>query len=119
MIDEMVRAAAKRRPEQLAVADAPNRAEALGGEALRLSWAEIDNAVDAEEVGGMEHVDVEGVALDPLPAVEKAAQLRDVRRHSDSARILDREAGRHLIGDGADAADPRGDVGRLGVGPPP
>lgn len=46
MIDEMVRAAAMRRPKQLALADAPNRAEGFGGQPLRFTWAELDNAVD-------------------------------------------------------------------------
>lgn len=46
MIDEMVRNAANQRPKQLALADAPNRAEVFGGEPLRFTWAELDNAVD-------------------------------------------------------------------------
>ncbi len=46
MIDEMVRAAAGRRPEQLALADAPNRADVFGGEPRRFAWAQLDNAVD-------------------------------------------------------------------------
>ncbi len=79
---------------------------------------QIDDAVDAEEVGGVEQVDVQRVALDPLAAVEQPPQLGDVAGDLDTARLLDRQARRHLVGDRADAADARGDVGRLGVAAP-
>ncbi len=79
---------------------------------------ELDRAVDAEEVGRMQQVHVQGVALDPLAAVQEAAQLLDRFADLDPACVLDRRAGRHLIGHRADAADARRDVGRLGVGPP-
>ena len=63
----------------------------------------------------MQHVDVQGVALDPLPAVEQPAHQPDLLRDPDTADVLDRVARAHLVGDGADAADPRGDVRWLGV----
>ncbi len=63
----------------------------------------------------MEHVDVQGVALDPLAAVDEAAQVANrplVDR--DPAGVLHRPHRAHLVGDGADPADPGGDVRRLG-----
>ncbi len=46
MIDQMVRAAAAERPDELALADAPNRREILEGAPQRLTWAELDYAID-------------------------------------------------------------------------
>ena len=46
-IDAALRASAQRRPDALALADAPNRASVLAGEPQRLSWSEVDAAVDA------------------------------------------------------------------------
>ena len=80
---------------------------------------EVDDPVVAEEVGRVEEVDVERVALDPLPAVEEAAQVGQGTIDRDAAQRLDGVAGAHLIRHWADAADPGGDVRRLGVGPPP
>lgn len=45
-IDEAVRQAAAARPTALALADAPNRADFFSGEPIRLTWAELDQAVD-------------------------------------------------------------------------
>ena len=80
---------------------------------------EVDDPVVAEEVGRVEEVDVERVALDPLPAVEEAAQVGEGTVDRDAAQRLDGVAGAHLVRHRADAADPGGDVRRLGVGPPP
>ena len=77
---------------------------------------EVDDAVAAEEVGRVQQVDVQGLALDPLPAVQQPAQRRQLPVHDDAAGVLDRSAGAHLVGDRADPAHPGGDVGRLGVG---
>ena len=70
----------------------------------------------AEEVGRVEHVDVERVALDPLAAVEEPPQDPDRLAHLDPAEVLHRVDGAHLVRDRADAADPRGDVRRLEEG---
>lgn len=77
---------------------------------------QVDDAVGAEEVGGVQQVDVQGLALDPFAAVEQPAQRGQLTVHDDSEGILDRTAGAHLVGDRADAAHPGGHVGRLGVG---
>jgi len=46
-IDDHVRAAATTRPDALALADAPNRASFFAGDPKRLTWSELDAAVDA------------------------------------------------------------------------
>ena len=79
----------------------------------------LDRARVAEEVRGVQHVDMQRVALDPLSAVEQPAQVANrplVDR--DPARVLHRTDRAGLVGDRADAANPRGDVGRLGEGTP-
>ena len=78
---------------------------------------QLQGAAHAQEVGGVQEVDVEDVALDPLAAVEEAAEGPERGVDLDAAGLLDGLAGAHLVGDGADPADPRGDVGRLGEGP--
>ncbi len=45
-IDEAVRSAATQRPDALALADAPNREAIFEGNPLRLTWREVDRAVD-------------------------------------------------------------------------
>ena len=79
----------------------------------------LDRARVAEEVRRVQHVDVEAVALDPLAAVDEPAQVADralVDVHA--AGVLHRPHRAHLVGDRADPADPRGDVGRLREGAP-
>src|SRR4029453_11068749 len=66
-----------------------------------------------EEVGGVEHVDVERVALDPLAAVEEPAQEADRLADLDLAEGLHRVDRAHLVRDRADAADGGRDVRRL------
>jgi hypothetical protein len=75
----------------------------------------LDRAVVAEHVGGVEHEDVQRVALDPLAAVDEPAELPDRAADLDAAGVLDRRARAHLVGDRADPADARGDVGGLAV----
>ena len=62
---------------------------------------------------------MERVALDPLAAVEEAAEVAERAVDRDAERVLDRRAGAHLVRDRADPADPGGDVGRFGVVPAP
>ena len=69
----------------------------------------------AEEVGGVQEVDVQHVALDPLTAVEEIPKLAQRVVDLDAACGLERVARTHLIRDGADAADASGDVDGLGV----
>ena len=71
---------------------------------------ELDGAVVPEEVGRMEHVDVEGVALDPLAAVEEPPEQPDRLGNLDAAEALEGVDRTRLVGDGADAADAGGDV---------
>ena len=79
---------------------------------------QLDRALVAEKVGRVEQVDVQHVALDPLAAVEQAAQRPHLRVDGDPAGVLDRLAGTHLVGDRADPADARGDIGQLRVRAP-
>ena len=89
--------------------------QALLGELWVLA-GHLDETGVAEEVGRVEQVDVQTVALDPFAAVDQPAQLADraaVDRHA--ARVLHRSQRAHLVGDRADPADPRRDVGRLAL----
>ncbi len=74
------------------------------------------HALAAEEVGGGEHVDVQGVALDPFPAVVEPPQGPYRRIDRNLKEALEGVDGAHLIRDRADSADPGGDVrGLVGV----
>ena len=74
-------------------------------------------ALVSEEVRRVQHEHMQHVALDPLAAIDQAPQLADRAVDRDAAGVLDRGARAHLVGHGADAADARSDVGRLGVAP--
>jgi hypothetical protein len=76
----------------------------------------LDGARVPEEVGRVQHVDVQRVTADPFPAIQQPAQVRDRAVDTCPARVLDRLAGAGLVGDGADATDPRRDIRWLGVG---
>ena len=80
---------------------------------------ELHGVLATEEVRCMEQVDVQGMALDPLAAVQQPAQGHDGRVDGHAASVLDRRAGAHLVSDRADAADARGDLRRLAVASPP
>ncbi len=49
-IDDHVRTAAAERPDALALADAPNRASFFAGDPKRLTWSELDAAIDAAAI---------------------------------------------------------------------
>ena len=72
-----------------------------------------DRVLIAEEVRRMQHGDVEHVALDPLPAIDQPAQVpqRSLDPHAEDR--LHRLHRPHLVGNGADATDPCGDVRRF------
>ncbi len=74
----------------------------------------LDRAVVPEEVGRVQHVDVQRVALDPLAAVQEPAQQPDRLGNRHAAGVLHRRDRAHLVGDRADPADACRDVGRLG-----
>ena len=80
----------------------------------RVVLGHVHAALVAEEVGRVQHVDVQRVALDPLAAVEQAAERAERAVDRRAEGFLHRLHGAHLVGDRADAADPRRDVGRLG-----
>ena len=60
---------------------------------------------------------MQGVAFDPLAAVQQPPDQPDRLGNRDAAGIFDRPARTHLVGHRTDPADPRRDVRRLG--PPP
>ena len=79
---------------------------------------ELDGVRHAEEVGSVQQVDVEGVALDPLAAVEQAAKHAHRGVDGDPGQVLERVDARHLVRDRADPADARDDVEDLVRRPP-
>ncbi len=80
-----------------------------------LGAGELDRAVHAEEVRGVQQMDVQDLALDPLAAVQQPPQRRQLSADRHAAGVFEGPAGAHLVRDRADAAHSRGDVGRLGV----
>ena len=77
-----------------------------------------DRALVTQEVRGVEHVDMEGVALDPFAPVEEPAQGLHLGVDLDLEKVFEGHRRAHLVGDRADAADPGDDVDYL-VGSPP
>ena len=65
------------------------------------------------KIGGMQHVDMQSVALDPLTTIKEAAKKPDRRIDAHTQSTLHRVHRTHLVGDGTDAANSRGDVGRF------
>ena len=72
-----------------------------------------DAALVAQEVRRVEEVDVEGVAFDPLAAVEEAAERPRLRVDADPEQVLEPVDRAHLVGDRTDAADAGDDVDDL------
>ena len=70
--------------------------------------------LEAEEVGGVQQEDVEGVRLDPLTAIHQPPQGPDRLRDVDFERVLHRVEGAGHVGDRTDAADPGRDIRCLG-----
>lgn len=66
-IDDLVRQAVTARPDELALADAPNRQSFFSGEPRRMTWTEVDSAVDGVVAGlralGVDEGDRVGIQL--------------------------------------------------------
>src|SRR5437773_1466212 len=84
-----------------------------GNDRVTVVGRELEGTREAEEVGQMEQVDMEGVALDPLAAVQEPTKGTNLRVDSDGQRTLERVDGGHLVGNRADPADPGDDVDHL------
>ena len=67
----------------------------------------------------MQHHHMQAVALDPFAAIDEAPQGAKLTLDLDAEGVLDRVHGAHLVGDRADAADARNDIGHLLVAPSP
>ena len=72
-----------------------------------------DHVLVPEKIGRVQHVDMQGVALDPLAAVKEAAKQPNRRVDADPQSALDRVHRAHLVSDGTDATNSRRDVGRF------
>ena len=62
----------------------------------------------------MQHVDMQGMTLDPLAAVKETTKQANRRIDPDSQSPFDRVHCTHLVSDWADATDPRRDVRNFG-----
>src|SRR6476659_5880243 len=78
---------------------------------------ELHRARVAEEVGSVQEVDVERVALDPLGAVQEPAERPRGRLDLDADQVLEGVDRAHLVRDRADAADAGHDLEHLVGGP--
>ena len=70
-------------------------------------------AVVAQKIGRVQHVDVQGVALDPFAAVQQPPQPPQFARHLHAQRRLERMHRAHLVRHRTDAADAGRDVGHV------
>jgi hypothetical protein len=63
----------------------------------------------------MQHVNVQGMALNPLPAVEQSPEPADLRIKLNLKQLFKGVNRTHLIGDRTDATDAGHNIGDLGV----
>jgi len=84
--------------------------EWIESHALHVYMLHAPDFLGYQDVRRVQHVNVQRVALDPLPAVEDPSQQADGRVDRDPQRPFQRVNRAHLIGDRADSADPGGDV---------
>src|SRR5208283_4563332 len=91
------------------VADFLQAQPALHG--VRMILGHLDDVFIAKKIRGMKHVDVQRMAFNPLAAIEQPAQLANGAFDVDAESLLSGVTGAHLIGNGADAANARGDIG--------
>ena len=81
---------------------------------LLVGGGHFDDVLVAEEIGGVEAEDMQGVGFDPLAAIEEPAQGADLRMDGQAPGPLYGVGGGHLVSDGADAADAGGDIDGFG-----
>ncbi len=80
---------------------------------FRIVARDQERVIEAEKVRRMQHRRVQHVALNPLAAIDQAAEIAERAGDGDTERVLHRLRGAHHVGDGADAADARGNIGGL------
>src|SRR5450631_26867 len=74
-------------------------------------FGQLDRVLIAKKIGRMQHVDMEGMTLDPLSTVEEPPQFPQLPVNLYAERVFHRVHCAHLIGDRADAADAGHNVG--------
>jgi hypothetical protein len=84
---------------------------------LRVFLGHADHTVEAEKIRCGEQMNMQRMALQPLAAVEHPSHVPYPAAGVDAEGVLQRLRGSHLVGDRADAADPRGDVEDLFISP--
>ena len=77
----------------------------------------LDRVGQAEKAGRVQHRYVQRMARYPLAAIDEPPERSELAVHGRAERLLGGVNRAHLIGDGADAADARHDIGQLGVAP--
>ena len=70
-------------------------------------------ALVPQEIRSVEQIDMQGVALDPLRAVEQPAEHADLRTGPDPQSRFQRMDSAHLVSHRTDPADARGNVGHF------
>src|SRR5690349_15607971 len=70
----------------------------------------LDYVLIAKEIWGMQHVDMQGMAFDPFPAIEETSESSHFGINLDSQSPLDRVHRAHLVSDRAYPANSRRDV---------
>src|SRR5208337_3562076 len=77
----------------------------------------LDRVGKAEEIRRVQHRHMKGMARDPLAAIDQPPEHANFSAGAGAEGALDRVNRAHLVGDGTNAANPRDDVGHLGVAP--
>src|SRR5579863_7460509 len=80
---------------------------------IRIILRQTYNIGIAQKVGGMEHIDMQRVAFNPLAAVEQSAQGAKLPVNHHAKGVFHRVYRAHLIRDRADSADTSGDIWSL------
>ena len=73
----------------------------------------LDRIGITQKIRSVQHVHVQGVTLDPLPAVREPPERAQLPVHLQSEGVFDRMDGAHLIGDRTDAANARSNIRRF------
>ncbi len=112
-VDRMNRPATKHFQQAIPMFFQPQAAIDLVGKVA----GKRQTALVPQEIGRVQQVHVQNVALDPFPAIQQATQPANLGRRGDAERRFQSMDRAHLVGDRADAANSGGDVGYFFQGP--